>query len=255
MLDVATLRELLQKTSNAQIAEEGRGLGDRRLVTRRRACALVGMDPKTYAMNRGGRTTPAFAGIGRAAPTVRLPPSAHPAGQWLSSYRMRRLTVRKRGGRKLGTRAPLAPLEPQPALVARFRRGCIGRRQAVPHPGGGGRRRECLALVVDTSLSGVRVARELDRIVELRGRPRIATTALTSNAILRAERRWLALHRTGQAHQRLCRESTAACATSASTNIWAWPKRYRGMEVRLQHNTPAHAYGLHPTSLPISFMV
>ncbi len=31
--------------------------------------------------------------------------------------------------------------------------------------------RECLALVVDTSLSGVRVARELDRIVELRGRP------------------------------------------------------------------------------------
>ena len=28
MLDVATLRELLAKTSNAQIAEEGRGLGD-----------------------------------------------------------------------------------------------------------------------------------------------------------------------------------------------------------------------------------
>ena len=28
MLDVATLRGYLQKTSNAQIAEEGRGLGD-----------------------------------------------------------------------------------------------------------------------------------------------------------------------------------------------------------------------------------
>ena len=49
--------------------------------------------------------------------------------------------------------------------------------------------RECLARVVDTSLSGVRVARELDRIVELRGRPRMLVsdngTELTSNAILR----------------------------------------------------------------------
>jgi putative transposase len=31
--------------------------------------------------------------------------------------------------------------------------------------------RECLALVVDTSLSGMRVARELDAIAEVRGRP------------------------------------------------------------------------------------
>ena len=31
--------------------------------------------------------------------------------------------------------------------------------------------RECLALVVDTSLSGMRVARELDRLVADRGRP------------------------------------------------------------------------------------
>ena len=31
--------------------------------------------------------------------------------------------------------------------------------------------RECLALVVDTSISGRRVARELDRMVELRGTP------------------------------------------------------------------------------------
>jgi putative transposase len=30
--------------------------------------------------------------------------------------------------------------------------------------------RECLALIVDNSLSGIRVARELDRIVERRGR-------------------------------------------------------------------------------------
>jgi transposase InsO family protein len=31
--------------------------------------------------------------------------------------------------------------------------------------------RECLGLVVDTSLTGLRLARELDRIAELRGYP------------------------------------------------------------------------------------
>lgn len=33
---------------------------------------------------------------------------------------------------------------------------------------------ECLALVADTSLSGVRVARELDSLVARRGKPRCA---------------------------------------------------------------------------------
>ena len=31
--------------------------------------------------------------------------------------------------------------------------------------------RECLAAIVDTSLSGIRVGRELDRIAEIRGYP------------------------------------------------------------------------------------
>jgi len=48
--------------------------------------------------------------------------------------------------------------------------------------------RECLALVIDNSLSGVRVARELDRIVEIRGKPCMIVsdngTELTSRAIL-----------------------------------------------------------------------
>jgi putative transposase len=47
--------------------------------------------------------------------------------------------------------------------------------------------RDCVAAVVDTSLSGVRVARELDRIAELRGYPcKVVSdkgTELTSNAI------------------------------------------------------------------------
>ena len=49
--------------------------------------------------------------------------------------------------------------------------------------------RECPALVADTSLSGRRVARELDRIAELRGAPLPVVsdngTELTSHAVLR----------------------------------------------------------------------
>ena len=49
--------------------------------------------------------------------------------------------------------------------------------------------RECLALVADTSLSGVRVGRELDSIIARRGRPQTIVsdngTELTSMAILR----------------------------------------------------------------------
>lgn len=48
--------------------------------------------------------------------------------------------------------------------------------------------RECLGLVPDTSISGARVARELDRIIVWRGRPEAVLsdngTELTSNAIL-----------------------------------------------------------------------
>ncbi len=48
--------------------------------------------------------------------------------------------------------------------------------------------RECLALVPDTSLSGARVARELDTLVRLRSRPATIVSdngaELTSNAIL-----------------------------------------------------------------------
>jgi putative transposase len=49
--------------------------------------------------------------------------------------------------------------------------------------------RECLALVADTSLSGLRVGRGLDRIAALRGRPAMIAsdkgTELTSHAMLR----------------------------------------------------------------------
>jgi putative transposase len=59
--------------------------------------------------------------------------------------------------------------------------------------------RECLALIADTSISGIRVARELDRLLGDRGKPKTIVsdngTELTSNAILRwADDRKIAWH-------------------------------------------------------------
>jgi putative transposase len=107
-------------------------------------------------------------------------------------YREERLTVKKRGGRKraLGTRAPMAiPQEPNQrwsldfvsdTLVdgRRFRILCVIDDFS----------RECLATAVDNSLSGERVARELDAIAERRGYPCMIVsdngTELTSNTML-----------------------------------------------------------------------
>lgn len=107
-------------------------------------------------------------------------------------YREERLMVRRRGGRKraIGTRAPMMiPMRPNERWSLDF----------VADQMTDGRRfrmlaivddctRECLALVADTSLSGVRVARELDRLLAERGRPKMIVSdngsEFTSNAIL-----------------------------------------------------------------------
>jgi putative transposase len=112
-------------------------------------------------------------------------------------YRSEGLQVRKRNGRKraLGMRAPLAvPSRPNERWSLDF----------VSDSFTDGRRfrilavvddctRECLALVADTSLSGARVARELDAVIARRGLPKTCLsdngTELTSMAIL-AWSRW-----------------------------------------------------------------
>ena len=111
-------------------------------------------------------------------------------------YAEERLQVRRRGGRKraLGTRAPLTlPQGPNQRWSMDF----------VHDQLSDGRRfriltivddftRECLALVADTSLSGLRVGRELDAIIAERGKPAACVsdngTELTSTAILRWSR-------------------------------------------------------------------
>ena len=107
-------------------------------------------------------------------------------------YREEKLAVRRRGGRKraIGTRAPMTvPMAPNDRWSLDF----------VSDQLTDGRRfrtltvvddctRECLALVADTSLSGTRVARELDRLMTERGKPKMVVSdngsELTSNAIL-----------------------------------------------------------------------
>jgi len=107
-------------------------------------------------------------------------------------YREERLMVRKRGGRKraLGTRTPM------PVAALPNDRWSL---DFVSDQLESGRRfrilaiyddctRECLATVADVSLSGRRVARELDLLIAVRGRPKATIsdngTELTSNAIL-----------------------------------------------------------------------
>lgn len=171
----------------------------------RRACALVGIAPRVYRYQSG---RPDDTGLRQRLRELscerrrfgyrRLHLLLKREGvevNWKRLYRIykeERLTVRKRGGRKraLGTRAPMAiPQEPNQrwsldfvsdSLVdgRRFRILCVIDDFS----------RECLATIVDNSLSGERVARELDAIAARRGYPLMVVsdngTELTSNAIL-----------------------------------------------------------------------
>ena len=99
-------------------------------------------------------------------------------------YREEKLMVRQRGGRKraLGTRAPIELLH---SINQRWSLDFVSDTLAD------GRRfrilcivddfsRECLATVVDTSLSGMRVVRELDRLT----RERTTPTVIVSDNVL-----------------------------------------------------------------------
>jgi putative transposase len=107
-------------------------------------------------------------------------------------YAEEKLQVRRRGGRKraLGTRRPMEVPEAENQrwsldfVSDAFTDGRRFRILAVVDD----YTRECLALVPDTSISGRRVARELDAVVAVRGRPRSCVsdngTELVSMAIL-----------------------------------------------------------------------
>jgi putative transposase len=107
-------------------------------------------------------------------------------------YREEGLTVRRRKGRKraVGARAP-APVLALPnqrwSLDFVHDQLATGRRFRVLNIVDDVTR-ECVGVVIDTSISGRRVARELDDLITMRGAPRTIVsdngTELTSNAVL-----------------------------------------------------------------------
>ena len=173
--------------------------------SQRRACRLVSLHPKTYrhksrrASDDGLRKRlRELASQRRRFGYRRLGLLLGREGIKLSQkklyrlYKEERLTVRRRGGRKraLGTRAPMTiPQDRNLRWSIDFVADTLvsGRRFRILTLVDDFTR-ECLALVVDTSLTGLRVARELDRIAEQRRYPCMIVsdngTELTSNAIL-----------------------------------------------------------------------
>jgi len=175
-------------------------------VSERRACATIGADRKTVRY-RSRRPDDAvvkarlreLASIRRRFGYRRLHILLRREGIVMNHkklrrlYREERLQVRRRGGRKraLGTRAPLTlPQGPNQRWSLDFLSDAMtdGRRfriLAVVDDF----TRECLVLAADTSLPGLRVARELDALIAIRGCPAMIVsdngTELTSMAMLR----------------------------------------------------------------------
>jgi putative transposase len=188
-------------------------------------------------------------------------------------YREEKLAVRRRGGRKraIGTRAPMMiPLAPNERWSLDF----------VSDQLTDGRRfrilaivddctRECLALVADTSLSGFRVARELDRLIVERGRPKMIVSdngsELTSNAILAwADQSRVAWHYiapgkpmqnafiesfNGRLRDELLNETLFTSLAQARVALGCWRLDYNGSRPHSQlgWKTPSEfAFSFHP---------
>ncbi len=174
-------------------------------LSERRACRIVGADRKMirYRSRRAPDTELRQRlrdlanerrrfGYRRLFVLLRREGETSGAGRIYRLYREEGLTVRKRRARRkaVGSRAPIL-VEARPN--ARWSLDFVHDQLAC------GRRfrilnvvddvtRECLLAMPDTSISGKRVARELDKLIERRGKPGMIVsdngTELTSNAIL-----------------------------------------------------------------------
>ena len=198
-------------------------------VSERRACAVLGVD-RTSVRYRGQRSDDAavrarlreLAAIRRRFGYRRLHVLMRREGSVMNHkkfrrlYREERLQVRRRGGRKraLGTRAPLAiPQGPNQRwsldfLSDAFAEGRRFRILAVVDDF----TRECLALIADTSLPGLRVVRELEIIIAQRVRP---WAVRRSPAAVSRSARWSA------------RDRAPAPGTRSRIGVPAAPRRRR----------------------------
>lgn len=174
-------------------------------MSERRACTLVGADRTSvrYQSRRPAETAlrerlRALAGERRRFGYRRLHVLLRREGLVQNRkrterlYREEGLSVRRRRGRKraTGTRAPLVlPALPNTRWSIDFMHDQLasGRRFRILNVVDDVTK-ECLAAVVDTSISGRRVARELTALVARRGRPTVIVsdhgTEFTSNAML-----------------------------------------------------------------------
>ena len=173
-------------------------------ISQRRACRLVSVDPKTVRREPEPDNPEIRERMREIAATRhrfgyrRIEVMLAREGIVMNQKKLRRLykeeglSVKRRRGRKRAT----GTREPMPVPDGPSQRWSL---DFVSDVFGPARRfrmlnviddytRECLALVVDTSLSGARVARELDRCIRLYGRPETIVsdngTELTSRAIL-----------------------------------------------------------------------
>ena len=166
-------------------------------ISQRRACQLASVDPKTVRRER----VPDYPEIRQRMREIaserrrfgyrRIGLMLAREGMVMNHKKLRRLyreeglAVKRRRGRKraTGTRKPLPiPAGPSQRWSLDFLSDVFGRRfriLAVIDDF----TRECLGLIADTSISGLRVARELDALVCLYGKP----TAIISDNVLRAE--------------------------------------------------------------------
>jgi putative transposase len=174
-------------------------------MSERRACRLIQADRKTirYRSRRprdealGGRLRELAAeqrrfGYRRLHGLLRAEGCVVNRKKTQRLYREEGLTVRKRKGRKraTGARAPiLVEAKPNARWSVDFIHDQLsnGRRFRILN-GIDDVTKESLAAVADTSLSGRRVARELDAIIARRGKPDLIVsdhgTGFTSNAML-----------------------------------------------------------------------
>ncbi|WP_152563476.1 IS3 family transposase [Palleronia rufa] len=207
MLDNVVLKDLFGKALTTPMQRRDAVLRAMKghPISQRRACVLIGVDPKTVRrerppdnpeirleMNKIAEKRRRF-GYRRIGVMLERKGMVMNEKKLYRIYREEGLSVRRRRGRKRarGSRTPMpVPLRPNQRWSLDFLSDTFGacrkfRILAVNDDCC----RENLGLIADTSISGARVARELDALVRIYGKPACIVsdngTEFTSKAILK----------------------------------------------------------------------